>query len=58
MTPLEKVLLGLVQGAASDAPLFVHSAQGTLILNASEGLLAGILAQFVPAPAVATPAAS
>lgn len=55
MNAFEKVLLGLLQGGEIAAPLFVHSAHGTLILNASEGVLAGVLAQFAPkvvAPAV------
>jgi hypothetical protein len=59
MNPFEKVLLGLLAGAIADAPLFVGTPQGILILNASEALLAGILAQFAPKPAapVAPPAA-
>jgi hypothetical protein len=48
MTNLEKILLGILAGAATTAPIFVHSPQGLLVLNASENLLAGILAQFAP----------
>ena len=54
MTNLEKLLLGLLAGAATDAPIFVHSPQGLLILNASEGLLAGILSEFTPKPTATT----
>jgi hypothetical protein len=56
MNPFEKILLGLLTAVPTVAPVFVHTGQGILILNASETLLAGILAQFaapvVPAPPV------
>lgn len=51
MNAFENLAIGLLEGAEAEAPLFVHSAQGTLILNASEILLASILARFAPAPA-------
>ena len=47
----------LLQGAEVEAPLFVKSAQGTLILNASEVLLGSILARFAPPPAPTAPTA-
>ncbi len=48
MNAFENIVLGLLQAAEIDAPLFIKSPQGTLILNASEVLLASILARFVP----------
>lgn len=51
MNTFENVVVGLLQGVETDAPLFIKSAQGNLILNASEALLASILARFAPAPA-------
>jgi len=55
MNAFENVVIGLLQGAEIDAPLFVKSPQGNLILNASETLLASVLARFAqpsnPAPA-------
>jgi hypothetical protein len=54
MNAFENIAIGLLQAAEIEAPLFIKSPQGTLILNASEGLLASILARFAPAqPAVA-----
>lgn len=50
MNAFEKVLLGLLEGAEVAAPIFVHSSQGSLILNASEAVLAGMLQQFAPTP--------
>ncbi len=59
MNAFENIAIGLLQAAEMEAPLFVHSNQGTLILNASENLLGSILARFAPAPpaAPAAPAA-
>jgi hypothetical protein len=58
MNAFENFAIGLLQAAEMEAPLFVKSAQGTMIVNASEILLASILARFTtPAPAVPTPAA-
>jgi hypothetical protein len=55
MNAFENIAIGLLQAAEIEAPLFVKSPQGTLILNASETLLASILARFVSTqPAVAT----
>jgi hypothetical protein len=57
MNAFENIAIGLLQAAEIEAPLFIKSPQGTLILNASEVLLASILARFAPAqPAVAAPA--
>jgi hypothetical protein len=61
MNAFENVVVGLLQGVEIDAPLFVKSAQGNLILNASETLLASVLARFAPptpAPAQAPPVSS
>ena len=60
MNAFENVVLGLLQGIEIDAPLFIKSPQGNLILNASETLLASVLARFAPpAPApVQTPPVS
>ena len=59
MNAFENIAIGLLQAAEIEAPLFIKSPQGTLILNASEVLLASILARFVPAQpaAPAAPAA-
>ena len=55
MNAFENIVVGLLQAAEVEAPLFIKSPQGTLILNASEVLLASILARFAPAqPAAAT----
>jgi hypothetical protein len=58
MNAFENFAIGLLQGAEVEAPLFVKSAQGTLILNASEILLGSILARFAPAPAASAAPAS
>lgn len=58
MNAFENAILGLLAGAEAEVPLFVKSAQGNLILNASETVLGLILARFAPAPvapAVAAP---
>jgi hypothetical protein len=47
MNVWETLALALLQGAEMDAPLFVHSTQGTLIMNASENLLNGAIAALV-----------
>lgn len=61
MNPFEKILLGILSAAPSTIPVFVHSPQGIAIVNASEILLAAILAQFhnpaPPAPPANPPAA-
>ena len=49
MNAFENIVVGLLQAAEVEAPLFIKSTQGTLILNASEVLLASILARFAPA---------
>jgi hypothetical protein len=51
MNAFENVAIGLLTAAEIEVPLFVKSSQGTLILNASEVLLASILARFTSAPA-------
>jgi hypothetical protein len=56
MNAFENIAIGLLEAAEIEAPLFIKSPQGTLILNASEVLLASILARFVSAPP-AVPAA-
>lgn len=61
MNAFENVVIGLIEAAEIEAPLFIKSPQGTLILNASEVLLASILARFVtaaPAPAQTPPVSS
>jgi hypothetical protein len=57
MNAFENFAIGLLQGAEVEAPLFVKSTQGTLILNASEVLLGSILARFAPPPAPTAPTA-
>ena len=53
MNTFENILVGLLQGTEATVPIFVHSPQGILILNASETILASILLRFAPAaPAV------
>jgi hypothetical protein len=65
MNAFENIAIGLLQAAEVEAPVFIKSPQGTLILNASEVLLASILARFAPAqpaapvaPAPAAPVSS
>jgi hypothetical protein len=65
MNAFENIAIGLLQAAEIEAPLFIKSTQGTLILNASEVLLASILARFAPAqpaapaaPVLAAPVSS
>ena len=58
MNFLEKLAIGLISSAEQTAPIFVHSAQGTLILNASEIFLGGLLGALqsrTPASPVVTP---
>jgi len=50
MNAFETIALAFLATAAEDAPLFVHSAQGMLILNASENLLANIIAALNKQP--------
>jgi hypothetical protein len=57
MNAFENIAIGLLQAAEIEAPLFVKSPQGMLILNASEVLLASILARFAPAPPAVAAAA-
>jgi hypothetical protein len=65
MNAFENIAIGLLQAAEIEAPLFIKSPQGTLILNASEVLLASILSRFASAqpaapaaPALAAPVSS
>jgi hypothetical protein len=61
MNAFENIVIGLLQAAEIEAPLFIKSPQGSLILNASETLLASILARFAPqtpAPVTAPPVSS
>ena len=51
LSVLEKILLGLLAAAPLTVPIFVHSQQGLMILNASEILVASILQEFAPKPA-------
>lgn len=57
MNAFENILIGLLQGAEATAPVFVHSQQGLLILNASETVLAAVLARFSPPATLAPPPA-
>lgn len=50
MNAIEKILFAVLATAAQDAPIFIHSTQGTVILNASEILLANLIAAFGPKP--------
>ena len=43
MNTFENILAGLLQGTEATVPIFVHSPEGILILNASETILASIL---------------
>jgi hypothetical protein len=58
MNAFENIAIGLLEAAELEAPLFIKSPQGMLILNASEILLSSILARFAPAQAVAIAAPS
>lgn len=57
MNAFEKIMLGLLASASTIAPIFIHSSQGFLILNASETVLANILAQLAQKSAVVPVAA-
>jgi hypothetical protein len=57
MSVFEKLILGLLTAATAEAPIFIHTPQGIAVFNASEILLASILAQFAPKP-VAAPVAA
>ena len=39
----EKLSIGLIAAAEQTAPIFIHSKQGMVILNASEVLLGNVL---------------
>jgi hypothetical protein len=58
MNAFENIAIGFLEAAELEAPLFIKSSEGMVILNASEILLSSILARFAPAPAavVAPPA--
>jgi hypothetical protein len=68
MNAFENIAIGLLEAVELEAPLFIKSSQGMLILNASEILLSSILARFAPVqaavltapvvPAPATPVSS
>jgi hypothetical protein len=57
MSTFEKILLAIATTAEAELPIFVHSNQGLMILNAGETLLGNILQAFAPAPAAPTPTA-
>jgi hypothetical protein len=57
MNPFEKILLALLATAAKDAPIFIHSNQGMVILNASEDLLSNLLVAFQKSPPTPPPSA-
>ena len=56
MNAFEKIMLALLATAATEAPIFVHSAKGVLIMNASEELLGNLLSAFAKPAAPAAPA--
>jgi hypothetical protein len=56
MNAFEKILLAVLATAAAEAPIFVHSAHGMIVLNAGETLVANILASLQK-PAVSAPVA-
>lgn len=56
MNPFEKRIFALLTTAAVEAPIFVHSQHGTLLLNAGENLVANLLAAFQKPAAAAPPA--
>ncbi len=58
MSAFEKIILALLATAAVEAPIFVGSSKGMLILNASEELLANLLAAFAKPAAPAAPVAA
>ena len=59
MNAFENIAIGFLEAAELEAPLFIKSSEGMVILNASEILLGSILARFAPAQpaAPAAPAA-
>lgn len=60
MNTLETIFLGLLEGAEAEAPIFIHSTQGSLILNASETLLGSVISMLAAKAAAkaAAPVAS
>lgn len=56
MNPFEKIIFALLTTAAVEAPIFVHSQHGTLLLNAGENLVANLLQAFQKPTAPAAPA--
>lgn len=52
LNPFEKIIFAIVATAASTVPLFVHSTNGMILVNAGENLIAALLAEFqaVPVP--------
>jgi|HubBroStandDraft_2_1064218.scaffolds.fasta_scaffold762643_2 hypothetical protein len=50
MSTFEKIILAMLAASETLAPVFIHSGQGSLVLNASETLLAQLLVEFTPAP--------
>lgn len=52
MNFFEKFVLAMLAAAEAEVPLFVHSAQGVVVLNASENIVNGLVASLAtPAPA-------
>ncbi len=49
----EKFAVGFLAVAESTLPLFIHSSKGVVILNASEGVVNGILGGIVTTSAAA-----
>lgn len=58
MNPFENIIFALLTTAAVEAPVFVHSQHGVLLLNAGENLVANLLAAFQKPAAPIAPAAT
>lgn len=50
LTVFEQVVLGVIAAAPAVLPIFVHSNQGILLVNAGETLLASILQSLGKTP--------
>lgn len=59
MNFFEKLLLAILSAAEAELPIFIHSAQGSLILNATEGVVNAVTSTLVNAvsPTAQPPAA-
>lgn len=56
MNFIEKLMLALLAQAEAEVPVFVHSAQGIVVLNATEPIVNGLVASLATPAVIQTPA--